>query len=244
VPQVPSEPDEDIPTSLGAAMTKSAGDRPGLTLDFESMLKSLRYIAMTHLDEKARVALEPRGSGVVFRVEWHGRFAEYEFDSRIYDLPHPRVAIEGRAQLLCADLARAQTKGSRIAQSATMQAVSPSAERAAQTAAAPPVARLPEAVKHSADRDPDPRPSPRDISRIEASVKRVLNDSIASATVVRIVIRADPTSGLPVRVLDGIPRGFKPAIDGRLRVVIEVIGGEVEQLVLLDRISMVSQAPT
>jgi hypothetical protein len=57
---------------------------------------------------------------------------------------------------------------------------------------------------------------------------------------VLVIVRGDPATGRPARLIDGVPVDFSPTRDGRERVVLEVVEGEANQLVLLDRIARVS----
>jgi hypothetical protein len=56
---------------------------------------------------------------------------------------------------------------------------------------------------------------------------------------VRVVLRGATSSASPPREFDGRPIDFQTTPDGRERVVLEIVHGEVEQIVLVDRIVQV-----
>ena len=214
-------------------------------LDLESLRTSLRRITDSQLDTNATVELDVTDDGITLRIGSGGRVAEFHWEARIHQHSSPQIAIEGRALILCAELDRVRT--AKFAAPAAAVRSDPAHQHAVARVVPNRVADPARTPKHEparrAEPDPSIQPSRHDISRVEASVRGILTDAISANALVRFVIRGDPAAGIAVRVLDGIPRGFKPTQDGRLRIVIEVVGGESEQLILLDRIAMVSRAP-
>ncbi|MDP3274095.1 MAG: hypothetical protein Q8Q09_02800 [Deltaproteobacteria bacterium] len=72
-------------------------------------------------------------------------------------------------------------------------------------------------------------------------LKLQLADAMARKVRVRLQVgsRSDPNSTM--RSFEGIPIDFVPAADGRTRVVIEIAAGESVQMVLIERIAMVTE---
>jgi hypothetical protein len=70
-------------------------------------------------------------------------------------------------------------------------------------------------------------------------VGTALRQAIARHALVTIQLRCDADISRGARTIEGVPVGFRAASDGRTRVVIQLIAGETEQVVLLDRISLV-----
>jgi hypothetical protein len=71
-------------------------------------------------------------------------------------------------------------------------------------------------------------------------VDTALRQAVARHTLVTIQLRCDGDVSYGTRTIEGVPVGFRAASDGRTRVIIQLIAGESEQLVLLDRISRVT----
>lgn len=71
-------------------------------------------------------------------------------------------------------------------------------------------------------------------------LKLQLADAMARKARVRLHVqsRSDPNSTL--RTFEGVPIDFVPAADGRTRVVLEIAAGESVQMVLIERIAVLS----
>lgn len=79
-------------------------------------------------------------------------------------------------------------------------------------------------------------------TRFELDATVTLQWAMENHVRVVVIVRGDPASGRPARVIEGVPVDFRPTSDGRERVVIEVVPGEAQQLVLLERIVRVTPA--
>lgn len=70
---------------------------------------------------------------------------------------------------------------------------------------------------------------------LEDTLAAAIRSAMARREAVALVLRGDATSGLAARVVEGVPVGFRPAKDGRERIVLKIAEG-TEQLVLLERV--------
>ncbi len=86
------------------------------------------------------------------------------------------------------------------------------------------------------------RPSSDSSTRLEAIILRALADAKDLQRRVRVVVRGNASAGVPPRVFEGVPVTMRPAADGRMRLVLAV-SEDSEQLVLIERIVMVTPAP-
>ena len=80
------------------------------------------------------------------------------------------------------------------------------------------------------------------VSRFELDATVTLQWAMEKRARVVVIVRGDATTGRAARVIEGTPVDFRPTPDGRERVVLEVVEGESQQLVLLERIAAVKLA--
>jgi hypothetical protein len=71
-------------------------------------------------------------------------------------------------------------------------------------------------------------------------LKLQLADAMARKARVRLHVQARPDPNSTMRTFEGIPIDFVPAADGRTRVVIEISAGESVQMVLVERIAVIT----
>lgn len=70
---------------------------------------------------------------------------------------------------------------------------------------------------------------------LEEAIRAGLELALLSGEVVSVVLRGDPSRGMPVRVVDGVVSSIQAGGDGRLRVML-TITEDTSQLLLLERI--------
>jgi hypothetical protein len=71
-------------------------------------------------------------------------------------------------------------------------------------------------------------------------LKLQLADAMARKARVRLHVQARPDPNSTMRTFEGVPIDFVPAADGRTRVVIEIAAGESVQMVLVERIAVLT----
>jgi hypothetical protein len=72
-------------------------------------------------------------------------------------------------------------------------------------------------------------------------IKLQLADAMARKARVRLLVKARPEPESTVRMFEGVPIDFVPAADGRTRVVIEIAAGDSVQMVLIERITLLTE---
>jgi|LNFM01.1.fsa_nt_gb hypothetical protein len=71
-------------------------------------------------------------------------------------------------------------------------------------------------------------------------LKLQLADAMARKARVRLHVQARPDPNSTMRTFEGVPIDFVPSADGRTRVVIEIAAGESVQMVLVERIAVLT----
>jgi hypothetical protein len=71
---------------------------------------------------------------------------------------------------------------------------------------------------------------------VDTAVLAALDDAMFRGQRVCVILRGDAYSGQASRMVEGVPRNYRTSRDGRSRVVLELVGNEVEQVIVMDRI--------
>ena len=74
------------------------------------------------------------------------------------------------------------------------------------------------------------------------AVRTALLDALEHKMCVTVTVSSAVAPG-PPRTFEGVPTGFRPARDGRERVVLVLVEDQTEQLVLVERICRVVLTP-